>query len=624
MENDSEDKQKADESREDSEDLPTKVERLEQENTQIREEFNVQRAKMKELFLQKEEELKRRLEENLCLQTDNVRLQNELDEAKSQLLVADLKIQNDILMEKRKAQEEIASLQQVIHETVEESSCSRKQLDAELVKLRATVVRLEGENSMLKSQLSREPPVDGPPISLSTVTKTLARKVASQLGADSLSLGSDNLEDSMRKAQEDAEVLRSLVVPLEEEIKALKEKLRSTDDELQKCKEVQSQRRHQEPGTAELICDMCVNYEAQLVKIQSTAKDLEKQLAESERMLQGQREDLAKEVEFRKEMEEKWNEKKEEHKIKVAELTELTKSSQKALTEVKQTFGQVHQDIIKELSKLTRDREKVQSHLNALQKENENLVGKHSKHSQELQSESINMPNNVEELHVTLLRMKEDLINAKVAKEAAEEAKELLHVEVNLIREQMNRENEAKDRQEAVFLSQISHLKTEVERYKRELGVFTEREERLKQVERQLEELTSEKKKVDGTVADLRQRMTSLQQELQNSEEVQKDFVRLSQSLQIQLEKIRENGSEVRWQHEEDVEDCPNCHSAFTMVKKKVHCRHCGQVFCSACLTHVVKSGPKQRPSKVCDVCHTLLVPNTAPYFSHMLPHTPD
>lgn len=37
--------------------------------------------------------------------------------------------------------------------------------------------------------------------------------------------------------QEDAEVLRSLVEPLEDQIKALKEKLRATDEELQKCRE---------------------------------------------------------------------------------------------------------------------------------------------------------------------------------------------------------------------------------------------------------------------------------------------------------------------------------------------------------------------------------------------------
>lgn len=42
----------------------------------------------------------------------------------------------------------------------------------------------------------------------------------------------DYLEQSMKRAQEDVEVMRSLVLPLEEEIKALKDKLRSTDEQL--------------------------------------------------------------------------------------------------------------------------------------------------------------------------------------------------------------------------------------------------------------------------------------------------------------------------------------------------------------------------------------------------------
>lgn len=134
------------------------------------------------------------------LQKENVRLKNELDEAKSQLVVAILKIQNDIMMEKRQAQEEIASLQQVIQETIEQSSCSRKQLTSEVSKLQQTLSKLQEENALLKTQLPRDPP-DGPQISLSTVTKTLARKVVSQLGADSLSLGPDNLEESMRKVK---------------------------------------------------------------------------------------------------------------------------------------------------------------------------------------------------------------------------------------------------------------------------------------------------------------------------------------------------------------------------------------------------------------------------------------
>lgn len=142
--------------------------------------------------------MKRRHEEKLALQDELHRLRNELDEAKSQLTVADLKVENDILVEKRKAQEEIATLEQLIQETVEESSSSRNQLGDELRKLQTAFRKLEAENALLRSQVSREPS-DGPQLSLSTVTKTLARKVVSQLGADSLSLGPDNIEESFRK-----------------------------------------------------------------------------------------------------------------------------------------------------------------------------------------------------------------------------------------------------------------------------------------------------------------------------------------------------------------------------------------------------------------------------------------
>lgn len=69
---------------------------------------------------------------------------------------------------------------------------------------------------------------------------------------------------------------------------------------------------------------------------------------------------------------------------------------------------------------------------------------------------------------------------------------------------------------------------------------------------------------------DLRQRVASLQQELDNSEAVQKDFVRLSQSLQVELEKIRAEDTQVRWQHEEDIEECPACRHGFNVTKRKV------------------------------------------------------
>jgi hypothetical protein len=77
-------------------------------------------------------------------------------------------------------------------------------------------------------------------------------------------------------------------------------------------------------------------------------------------------------------------------------------------------------------------------------------------------------------------------------------------------------------------------------------------------------------KQLEEQVAELKSRVGSLQQELDNSEAVQKDFVRLSQSLQVQLERIREADTQVRWQHDEDVEECQSCRTGFSFTRSKV------------------------------------------------------
>jgi Rab GTPase-binding effector protein 1 len=71
---------------------------------------------------------------------------------------------------------------------------------------------------------------------LATVTKSL-KKVSHTVGHSSEKAEADNLEESMRKAQEDAEILRSVVEPLEEEIKCLKDKLRSAVAKLDEIEE---------------------------------------------------------------------------------------------------------------------------------------------------------------------------------------------------------------------------------------------------------------------------------------------------------------------------------------------------------------------------------------------------
>ena len=55
----------------------------------------------------------------------------------------------------------------------------------------------------------------------------------------------------------------------------------------------------------------------------------------------------------------------------------------------------------------------------------------------------------------------------------------------------------------------------------------------------------SDKEGLVGELAGLRVKVSSLQVDLDNSVAVQNDFVRLSQSLQVELEKIRQSEKEV-------------------------------------------------------------------------------
>jgi Rab GTPase-binding effector protein 1 len=139
------------------ENVEDEIKKLETEKKRIQDEFNIQRAKMKELFLQKEDELMRRNQENARLNTEILELRRELDDSKSQLVIAGITLENNFEQEKRKANEEIATLQQLVHETVEESSSSRSLYDSELKNLQTYIQQLQNEIIVLKQQKQHSP-----------------------------------------------------------------------------------------------------------------------------------------------------------------------------------------------------------------------------------------------------------------------------------------------------------------------------------------------------------------------------------------------------------------------------------------------------------------------------------
>lgn len=177
-------------------------------------------------------------------------------------------------------------------------------------------------------------------------------------------------------------------------------------------------------------------------------------------------------------------------------------------------------------------------------------------------------------VQVCLLRSHEDLIETKVGYELEQRRSRTYCEEARLLAEkQREYEHDAETKIKALR-SRIGHL--EAERAK--LNVLkdtlqvreTEFERQATELRVQEIELRATNERLAQLNADLRQKSTVLQQELANSETVQQDFVRLSQSLQVELEKIRAADSTVRWQDEDDVDQCPSCRTAFAVTRRQV------------------------------------------------------
>ncbi|KAL4112525.1 hypothetical protein QTP88_016296 [Uroleucon formosanum] len=599
-------------------------------------EFGLQRAKMKGYILQKEEELKRMS----TISAELKRLQDELDESQSQHTVTKLEMEGRFEEQTRKYNEEISSLHKVVAETLEESrrrenetklyKTMNEKLENELKNCRnQMLIGQQGNNILSESTQQQIRNVPG------TVLSAIARKMTN--------LASSTESDDYRKSQDDEDnVYKALVDPLKEEVEALKEKIRemdtdisyyktklneSKDNVVEKLTASNSQEESSNSSaTGDFVslntsidnnmakCEQCSLYKVRIEEMQEKLNEADKRLLSMDKL----KDEHDKETIYRKEMEEKWNEKLDEHKNKVQELKSFSDQSHEVLSDLKLQYEQTVIDFQKEIKLCTENGAKMKQRILKLEEENHNLKEKHMKFSVQLQNEEINLPSSVAELQEYLLKRNEELISMSIVKESIEE-------EFNRIKNSI-----------AISESQIQGLNSKVailekqllderSRFSEEIKNTNRCEKELISCRSQLDFVTKRKTELETMALEQRNKIVALQLDLTNSEEVQRDFVRLSQSLQQELERIRESGTLVRWEHEADIIDCRDCGAVFSDPKiQKDHCRHCGRIFCPSCLSRTVKSGPNMRDSHVCRVCHTLLVRDSAPYFSTEPPHQPN
>lgn len=283
-------------------------------------------------------------------------------------------------------------------------------------------------------------------------------------------------------------MLRSLVIPLEEEIKALKEKLRTSDEENQKYRLTAGISKPTDSATSALVgmlnecksnqnldvdantksidvnadtnlpeepmqiaCEMCNNYESQLVTAQNETESLRKDI-------ERYNEELAKEAELRRDLESKWQEKRDKYKQQVQQLEKKVEYDEKELAALQRHYTTFKEEVNNEFLKLTSERETIHHHLTTLQDDNDFLAGRYMASSEEMQNQLIDLPNTVEELQEFLLQSHQSLIEARVGCEFAQRKCTSSADESQVLRDQLQSAWEERQASDRDFTARIKSL----------------------------------------------------------------------------------------------------------------------------------------------------------------------
>ncbi|XP_076398894.1 rab GTPase-binding effector protein 1 isoform X3 [Peromyscus maniculatus bairdii] len=288
---------------------------------------------------------------------------------------------------------------------------------------------------------------------------------------------------------------------------------------------------------------------------------LQKEVKKLQVMLRQANDQLEKTMKEKQELEDFIKQSTEDSSHQISALVLRAQASEVLLEELQQSFSQAKRDVQEQMAVLMQSREQVSEELVRLQKDNDSLQGKHSLHVSLQLAENFILPDTVEVLRELVLKYRENIIHVRTA---ADHMEEKLKAEILFLKEQIQAEQCLKENLEETLqleienckeeIASISSLKAELERIKVEKGqlesTLREKSQQLESLqeikvnlEEQLKKETAAKATVEQLMFEEKNKAQRLQTELDVSEQVQRDFVKLSQTLQVQLERIRQADS---------------------------------------------------------------------------------
>ncbi|CAF1668296.1 unnamed protein product, partial [Adineta ricciae] len=161
--------------------------------------------------------------------------------------------------------------------------------------------------------------------------------------------------------------------------------------------------------------------------------------------------------------------------------------------------------------------------------------------------------------------------------------------EINREKHALNDTNESLSRELAKIDAEKTSIETDLRVEKdfrqRLQQTLTSEKEKVSSLQFDVHELNLIKQEYDSYKKEMTKQHNDLQKKFQEQEETIRELaLKLEVSIKREDEFREKDGLRLStWMKDEDVKDCCQCKKEFSSLRRKHHCRNCGQIFCEAC-----------------------------------------
>ncbi|CAF2769712.1 unnamed protein product [Rotaria sp. Silwood2] len=190
--------------------------------------------------------------------------------------------------------------------------------------------------------------------------------------------------------------------------------------------------------------------------------------------------------------------------------------------------------------------------------------------------------------------------------------------EINSEKHALNDTNESLSRDLAKLDAEKTSIETDLRVEKdfrqRLQQTLTSEKEKVSSLQFDIHELNLIKQEYDSYKKEITRQQNDLQKKFQEQEETIRELaLKLEVSIKREDEFREKDGlRSSTWMKDEDVKECCQCKKEFSSLRRKHHCRNCGQIFCETCASTKLPLPSSNKPVRVCDICRNHLLAQCA------------